>query len=497
MTRPGWRHVARVTIELTSPLSLRSGGSGDVLDTLVVLDANGLPAIPGSSLAGALRAAWIGHGEEAAADGLFGNTDVEVSSPGGDRVKVGVRSRLHVSWGSIHGSDDIPVAPRLAPGVAGRDAVLAAALLPVVRDRVRLDHRGAVDGDGKFDLSAVAAGHRFTFELLVEGDEAARAELDRLVALLASGGIRLGAATRAGFGAFEVRRVVARSFDLGAVEDLDGFLSLDPALSTAPKALAVVKDPGGARELSGARTTMRLKASEPLIVGGGDPRAAEGRDSLPDIAPLVEQKITWSDGRGAPADVWDVVIPGTAIKGALRHRAAFHLRCLRGEWAHLPETQARMDTAGVRKHDIDAWAPDRIEDLAVLFGTALPGPEGEERGVPGCVHVSEVRVPLAQTGRRLADHIAIDRFTGGVVKGVLFLEDAVILHEPIEVTIRVEEPLDGVLSDQARQALLCAIDDLAEGRLNLGGGFGRGRGWFRGEIEPWAGPDASNWGART
>lgn len=42
-----------------------------------------------------------------------------------------------------------------------------------LRDHVRINYRGASDADnyGKFDERAVCAGHRFTFEVGLSGDE--------------------------------------------------------------------------------------------------------------------------------------------------------------------------------------------------------------------------------------------------------------------------------------------------------------------------------------
>ena len=44
------RHVARVTIETTAPLTIGTGRGDDLLDSLYVTDANGLPTIPGTSM---------------------------------------------------------------------------------------------------------------------------------------------------------------------------------------------------------------------------------------------------------------------------------------------------------------------------------------------------------------------------------------------------------------------------------------------------------------
>ena len=78
-------------------------------------------------------------------------------------------------------------------------------------------------------------------------------------------------------------------------------------------------------------------------------------------------------------------------------------------------------------------------------------------------------------------HTSIDRFTGGVRAGVLFDERVVFKGEPLELCLDVErfDELDG----EVRAAFREACRDLAEGRLALGAGGGRGHGYFR-SAEP-------------
>ena len=49
------RHLARFIIEAVTPLAIASGQSDIFSDALVIRDVNGLPYIPGSSLAGIVR----------------------------------------------------------------------------------------------------------------------------------------------------------------------------------------------------------------------------------------------------------------------------------------------------------------------------------------------------------------------------------------------------------------------------------------------------------
>ncbi|MCA9569885.1 MAG: hypothetical protein KC656_18700, partial [Myxococcales bacterium] len=182
--------LARVVVELQGPVALGAGGVDDVLDAPIVLDADGLPALPGSSVGGVLRSIASENHPEDTVDGWFGNVKGDAGTP----------SLVWVSWGRPHGADDIPVAPRLLGG-AHDDPVLDAIRGTVVRDHVRLNSHGAVADRGKFDRSFVPGGVRFTLELRV--DEGGP-PMDRLIGWLHQASV--GGSTRAGFGRLRVVR---------------------------------------------------------------------------------------------------------------------------------------------------------------------------------------------------------------------------------------------------------------------------------------------------
>lgn len=154
-------HLARFVLEARTPLSIGSGSPDGVFDTALVRDANDLPAIPGSSLAGVLRHLYRSDQGEAAANALFG-----YQAPG-KHEKNGAPSRLDVAWCCILDAEgtpveglalppnrDLPRDPLLAPLMAERDA-------PLTRNRVRIGPRGAAADTGKFDRAVLPAGYRF------------------------------------------------------------------------------------------------------------------------------------------------------------------------------------------------------------------------------------------------------------------------------------------------------------------------------------------------
>ena len=149
--------VWRLVLEAQTALSISTGRGDGVNDVVLAQDANGLPMLPASAVAGVLRQAWAARHTEAATKAVFGFAE-------GDR---GQASRLAVSHGHIHDQHDMPVLG--LDNRAERDELLRPLLTrrPILRQRVRINHRGAADDQGLFDRSVLPAGHRFSLEILL------------------------------------------------------------------------------------------------------------------------------------------------------------------------------------------------------------------------------------------------------------------------------------------------------------------------------------------
>ena len=124
------RRVARVVIEFITPFHVGTGEGGYGADALVVTDANGLPAIPSSSVAGALRATFQTH---------TGSKDTMESLFGFQRGDQGCGSRLSLTWAEIHNCNDQPVEGLQSRTCLEGDPVLRQALKLRIRDHVRLN----------------------------------------------------------------------------------------------------------------------------------------------------------------------------------------------------------------------------------------------------------------------------------------------------------------------------------------------------------------------
>ncbi len=462
--------VARVTVEALSPLSVTTGVASDVFDTALVRDADGLPALPASSIAGVLRSlAQDAYGTDWVEE-VFGRT--------GRTAEEVLRSRIAISWARVHGSDDRPARPdAIASDELLRVLGPGSRLTPVVRERVRINARGVADaeGAGKFDRTVVPRGARFTF-LIQWWSDGSPAESQRwadILALLRHPDLAIGGAVHSGLGRLKLVPPAGKTFgalllarfDLRKEQDIT---SLAAARSKSDGALVDLRAawpfraPFAPNERAMPRKwpvwKLSLTPADFFRVGGGRGPVSDSVGKGADLRPMREPCVDWGGPVANRLAKDRLVVPGSGIKGALRHRTRFHLaRCL-------------DCFAGTATPE----ALEKLEDLdALLFGTA----KGNEDGKPGVIIVDDVVVGNA--GKAEMVHNSIDRFTGGVRDGFLFSEELVAGRSQLDVTIRFRSDVKGY----AKWALKASLLDLGFGRLTLGGGSGRGHGRFRGKLQ--------------
>ena len=462
--------VGLVTLELESPLLVGAAEGDNLFDAVFVTDANGLPCIPGESLAGVLRHALAGGGDP--------DTHARCRQVFGYQQRAeGEASRIRISFAHAHGRDDLPVPFRGAPK---DDEVLAFLQSGVGRDHVRIGMHGAAEDRGKFDELAVPAGARFTFEICLSHQ--AGISLAELVGLLGRPEVRLGRGTRRGLGCFQVKRVLHACFDLSKGKDLERLATLHVALDQAVRS-AILKPLDLPAPMPGdgwAHGVLTLAPLGTWGVGGGiptglEPEREEEKAGTPwDRVPLTERRIVWKNqgerdqGAVQSGEEAAFVVPASAVKGALRHRTAFHARRLAKAWLD-PE---------------DVSSPEATEAEAALFGEVRETLDGRPEGHPGRVHLADLyvsqgveRVPL--------QHVSLDRFTQGPMDHLLY-DEVSLVGGRLQFSLDVR--VDQGLKPEHRMAFQAALDDLCQGRLAFGAGRGHGR--FTGTVE-WTKP--SNW----
>lgn len=473
------RYVARVTIEFTTPFTVRSVANDPLVDSVFVTDANGLPALPGSSIAGVLRHALQAcRDENTLIDSVFGapirgGNDTD----GGDGQPQGAGSRLSISWAAIHDARNRPV-DGLIDGARAGDPVLAAARTGVLRDHVRIDHKGAAENTGKFEEQLVGAGHRFTFELELHGTEDDEPAWRRILGLLKWPGLRFGAGTRRGFGAFRVLAIRARTFDLRDEGDFSAYAGLPIGLGEEagfPDATAEIEELAAAHTVTA--TLKGFRPAEPWVFGGGVPRGGE------DITPVTETLVTWQGDRGAVLDRPVQYLPASSIKGVLAHRLAWHFNRRAGKWASTVDPCAVTGSANPAVRAL----------LGTVKGAAGNGDQPGRRGV---LLLDDVFLTEPVPDRTVM-HVAIDRFSGGVRAGALF-EERVLQPESWRTDYRImvldaDDLAKSFEADLAhiKTALDATLRDIRKGRLAFGAGGGRGNGGFVCDKVVWS--DDGDW----
>lgn len=432
-----YRYVARVLIEATTPLRTASGKSDIFIDSPVLKDWNGLPMILGSSIAGVLRHSF----DEQIAETIFGFEREGKDEGEGSRIIIS-HAHLCDAEGKVHQGLGLPEGDALLPHYSS---------LPV-REHVAIDHKGTVDGRGKFDEEVVFRGSRFMFELEFlsnqpQSDEEWKGILQRLSDPL----LRLGAGGTKGFGQFKIVACYERCYEMGRdyydkpsdMNELIAEQSTDHSSHHTP-----------------TKYVINLQPDDFFIFGAGF-----GDDEVDDVA-VTEKIVEWDDADKGSFSNLQILFPASSLKGALSHRVAFHYNRLKSVWADDEKTDIEEHT-GTNNHAV-----------ATLFGA----PKGHANEGKGKALFSDMYKPYDETQTKIFDHVRIDRFTGGAMDGALFNEQTIASRD----TWRVEILLSDEIDSKVKEAFEATLDDLAKGWLPLGGKVNRGHGVF---ISPDYTPD--------
>jgi CRISPR/Cas system CSM-associated protein Csm3 (group 7 of RAMP superfamily) len=452
-------HLARAVLEVETPLSISTGSPDGVFDTALVRDANGLPAIPGSSLAGVLRHLWTATFSEGSDAEMFGYQD----------GKGGRRSSLSVSWGALLDSHGRPAEGLLIGEERDRleDPLYVEATKqidsPIFRNRVRITGRGSAASTGKFDRAILLAGNRFAVELRCW--TAAQVDVERwnrLLDLFSHPGLRLGGATRAGLGRMRCVTLHHGSFDMREVASVVAFQGLGVGLTNTAGLQPYKARSQHDKWIAG---TLHLEPRSLWRIGQGDRSLVEDADKPADLLPVTEVSIDWAGGRGVATSQARLLIPAASIKGALAHRMAFHARRFAGCWA---ERQDPLSSASDAK-------PAAVE---ALFGDV----KDQDDGRAGCLLIDDAFVPIDRKAVVKLTHNSIDRFTGGVRDRLLFEEESLFSGLGFDIPLTLDAGRLNQVSD-VRRSLRAALDDLCQGRLAIGSRTTAGNGFFTGYLQ--------------
>ncbi|CAL9672446.1 hypothetical protein SUDANB176_07503 (plasmid) [Streptomyces sp. enrichment culture] len=487
-------------LKTLSPLHVGGAGHDPNGVLPVATDGQGRLYVPGTGLAGPLRALLRPGRSTSEPDTLWG-----FSEPGTRNAAV---SRFVVHDALICSGTDLDD--------AGEPAAPLDPSRLEIRHSVGIDrHRGTAAHGFLHARTVVPKGSllRFALDLNSGTDDTwdeDRRRIRRLLALLADRRLRLGAAKTRGLGRLVLLQDLTEVYE----QDLTGADGLFAVLGrggtkTEPSTADRAHEAG--RQEDQERREHRVDASPGLL---------DVTISWRPTAPVMVRSAT--DGFTVDAlpltsavspDRLSPVLPGSALKGVLRSHAE-----------RIERTVRRIDAPTV---DPDAPAPDRsaafrrqLAQLPVanaLFGTAPDGGkatgDGDDRPqsagaviVDDCYANAEIPADLwsglhqpddapdsagrtawetlrDEHGMERADHVAIDRWTGGAADGRLYstLEPQGLEWEPISLTVDLarlgSRDHDGrPLGDAAQALLMLTLRDLQAGRIRLGFAVNRGMG---------------------
>lgn len=465
----------------------------------VAVDGQDRVYVPGTSLAGVLRS-WMRGTETGTAPGQGRLDDmwgfVEDGKPdSGQASRVVVRDAVITTTTSTDG-DGIP------------DRALSSRALPVVHgvgiDRVT----GAAASAFLYARTVVPPGHYLSFDLDVETTKDTldrdRARLRALLTALKSEEIGVGAANGKGLGVVTLMEspLDVHEHDFTGRAGLLAFLGGEPEPFNEARVNADAADLPARRDL--LTVQMRWRPDAPVMV-----RAA-GEGAVIKTLPLTTE---------VGPDTLKLTLSGSSIKGALRSHAELIERTARGVDAPAPPIRCPGDNgvddrAAARRHaETFLKQLDGLDAVRMLFGAARRKSDDDPNGYPWgagalTVHecVSETTIPadlwdlvvngapdgggdaqrpglpqpvrneLADRGLDQADHVAIDRWTGGAAEHLLFsvLEPHGVAWEPIRLVLDLSRL--GEHRDVALALLLLVLRDLEQRRIPLGGMVNRGFG---------------------
>lgn len=296
-------YLARIVLEAKTPIAIGSGETDLTTDSVVATDVNGLPYIPGTSIAGVLK-----HliGDETAKQ-FFGYQS----------GKEGMGSKVVFTEGKMIGKDH-----KVIDGLADinwNDEFYSFYRNLPIRQHVRINSNGVAEKGQKFDEQIVYKGTRFCFEVEFIADN--KDELNNFELILKyikSSGFRIGSGTRSGFGVVEPIELLHKTNDINDSEQLEGYLNKSSSLSDEKFWAGASEFDKSISNNDWVKYELKIEPEDFFLFSSGF-----GSD-VADIKPVTETILEWNDKNSPEFKEQKVLIPGSSIKGAVSHRLAFY-----------------------------------------------------------------------------------------------------------------------------------------------------------------------------
>lgn len=428
--------VLQTRIETTSPLRIATGSGDGIIDTLILKTKEGIPFIPATSLAGVIRAELMEIYSKEAVVKFMGGMNSDGSH---------TQSMLIVN------------------------DVLLSDVDIIVRDGVAIDNiTGTAIEGAKYDYEALAKGAKgnINMELTLRQyhmDDANKPDIDFVhdkyeekndvwldmmatVADILTRGINVGSLTTKGFGGVKttedapliifdfIKKKNAKNLWLKYL-DIDtnrcGSLAYDLNINNNYSGNVEALENKKKKEFS-MRMKMAIKSS--LII----------RD-------YIEEEVKIGDKTIASCQLKndnEFIIPGTSVKGVLRHKAFDILM-------HISNNAEEKVTAGLNE----------------LMGYAAKQGKGKKSKLA----VNEIYIKNRGIEMKPQTRNKIDRFTAGTIESALFTEAPIWQTDQDIATVELNVKVKDCTKEEAGLMLLL-LRELWVGNLPIGGGKSIGRG---------------------
>lgn len=443
-TRYTHRHIVRLTVEAATPLAVGTGKGSDILtDAPVAKDVNGLPYIPATSIAGVLRHAmgYVDNKTDGNPFGYIDGADNDDSGHGSDiiftdAVMVGKNGK------ALDGIHDID----------WNDEFYRYFQDLLVRQHVRIDHKGTAENNGKFDNEVVYKGTRFVFEIELMSDKDDKEHIEKAIGHLRYSTLRIGGGTRKGYGKLKIVKCQQASLDLGKPEDLEKYLKKSSSLAEEWAGFTKISVIESLDDSKWTHYQLKLKPLDFFMFGSGM------GDS--DADNVYVSELVVSQGESIDNNK-HVLIPGSSVKGAIAHRTAYHYNKIKGNFAG--------------KQNPKEITGSNNEAVAAIFGEK----KSDNTFTRGRLLIDDVIKGQAEPKSKPFFHNKIDQFTGGTMDGALF-QEKVIYDKDTEYTFDIYVENSALADDDIKKAFVQSLRDICTGLLPLGGITNRGNGIFTG-----------------
>lgn len=434
----------RLTVEAATPLAVGTGKGSDILtDAPVAKDVNGLPYIPATSIAGVLRHAmgYVDNKTDGNPFGYIDGADNDDSGHGSDiiftdAVMVGKNGK------ALDGIHDID----------WNDEFYRYFQDLLVRQHVRIDHKGTAENNGKFDNEVVYKGTRFVFEIELMSDKDDKEHIEKAIGHLRYSTLRIGGGTRKGYGKLSIVDCRQASLNLSNPEDLEKYLNKSSSLAEDWAGFTKISVIESLDYSKWTHYQLKLKPLDFFMFGSGM------GDS--DADNVYVSELVVSQGESIDNNK-HVLIPGSSVKGAIAHRTAYHYNKIKGNFAG--------------KQNPKEITGSNNEAVAAIFGEK----KSDNTFTRGRLLIDDVIKGQAEPKSKPFFHNKIDQFTGGTMDGALF-QEKVIYDKDTEYTFDIYVENSALADDDIKKAFVQSLRDICTGLLPLGGITNRGNGIFTG-----------------